>query len=64
MEKGDLIAIYRQGEAILFCLIGLYESEDNGGVMAVLALIDPEKLRHIPLEILQHNQLEPATVIN
>ena len=49
MERGDLVAIYLQGEAVLFCIIGLYQDEVEGEVMAILALIDPEQLRHIRL---------------
>ena len=64
MERGDLVAIYLQGEAVLFCIIGLYQNEDDGEVMAILALINPEQLRHIPLELLQNNQLEPITLIH
>ncbi len=64
MERGDLVAIYLQGEAVLFCIIGLYQNEVDGKVMAILALIDPEQLRHIPLELLQNNQLEPITLIH
>jgi len=64
MEKGDLVAIYMQGEAVLFCVIGLYQREDDGEIIAVLAMIDPKQLRQIPLEILQDNKLDAITLIH
>lgn len=48
MNKGDLINIYFNGMTITVCIVGFYVEEVSGQEIALLAVVPPDSLFHIP----------------
>lgn len=50
MNKGDLVEIYINGETLMVCIVGFYLDDDLGQEIALLVVVSPDSLLHVPVD--------------
>lgn len=50
VNKGDLVDIIVDGQILTVCVVGFYIDEDSGEEVALLAVVPPKALLHVPVD--------------
>jgi len=50
VNKGDLVDININGQKMTVCIVGFYVDDDSGEEVALLVVVPPESLLHVPVD--------------
>lgn len=64
MKIGDIVVREIYGEAMQFCILGFYKSEESGNKIAVLAFLDPTLISEASVDELSPISLNQLFVLS